>query len=79
MQINAFTDEMLKISQAGWPIQLGQKALGAGKGVIGKLGRTGGAIAIPATALASILGWEKAKQMKRRYNIGKLVEQQHRG
>lgn len=71
MHMKSFTDEMLKISQAG----LGQTVINAGKGVSKALGGKGTAIAIPATALASILGWEKAKGMKRRYDIGKMVEE----
>lgn len=73
MNMRAFTDEMLKISQAGWPIQAGQKIYKA-------LGGKGMAVALPATALGSILGWEQMKRMKRRYDIGKMVEEsQNRG
>jgi len=78
MHMRAFTDEMIKISQAGWPVQVGQKALEMGKGVSNKLGGKGMAVAIPASALAGILGWEQAKKMKRRYDIGKMVEESQR-
>jgi len=74
--MKSFTDEMLKISQAG----LGQTVVNAGKGIASRLGGKGAALAIPATALTSILGWEHAKKMKQRYDIGKLVEEsQNRG
>jgi DUF917 family protein len=67
MNMKAFTDEMLKIASAGWPVEAGRK-------IFGGLGGKGMAIALPATAIGSVLGWEKLKQMKRRYDIGKMVE-----
>ena len=78
--MKSFTDEMLKIAAAGWPIEAGKQVLKAGKGISDVLGTKGTMVAIPATAVASVLGWEKAKQMKHRYDIGKLVEEsQNRG
>ena len=80
MNMNSFTDELLKISTAGWPVQAAQSLMGAGQSAGAKLGGKGMALAIPATALASIFGWEKAKQLKRRHDIGKMVEEsQQRG